>query len=147
MRTLTSCEVTAEAMSFPFAAQAAIVQRETTGRKREAVALLTSVPFAELDAAAWLGDNRGHWGIENGLHLRLDVSRYEDKSRIRTGPAAKLHGLFTRIANSLFAHWRSCQPKPQHKTTTDFTTFMAADHDRRAIFTLTAVSPSFAKAS
>ncbi len=62
-------------------------------------------------------------------------------------PPDELIAFDGKTMNSLFAHWRSCQPKPQHKTTTDFTTFMAADHDRRAIFTLTAVSPSFAKAS
>ncbi|MFZ0258263.1 MAG: ISAs1 family transposase, partial [Gammaproteobacteria bacterium] len=30
---------------------------------------------------------RGHWGIENGLHWRLDVVFREDESRIRKGHA------------------------------------------------------------
>lgn len=30
---------------------------------------------------------RSHWGIENSLHLHLDVAFHEDDSRIRTGYA------------------------------------------------------------
>jgi hypothetical protein len=30
---------------------------------------------------------RGHWGIENGLHYRRDVTMGEDASRVRKGAA------------------------------------------------------------
>ena len=33
---------------------------------------------------------RGHWGIENGLHYRRDVTRGEDHSRIRKGVAPEV---------------------------------------------------------
>ena len=36
------------------------------------VALVTSLPPSELNAAQWLEDNRAAWGIESGLHQRLD---------------------------------------------------------------------------
>jgi hypothetical protein len=34
--------------------------------------------------------------------------------------------------------WRSHQRKPSQKTTTDFAAWMAADHGRRALLTVTA---------
>jgi predicted transposase YbfD/YdcC len=44
---------------------------------------------------------RGHWGIENGLHWRLDVSFREDESRTRSGHAAANLGMLRRVALSL----------------------------------------------
>ncbi len=40
------------------------------------------------DATRMLQRARGHWGVENGLHWRLDVAFDEDRRRIRTGHAA-----------------------------------------------------------
>lgn len=135
--------VTAEAVGFPLAAQAARVRREIEGRQPETVALLTSLPPEQLDAAGWLRLNREAWGIENGLHARLDVSRRDDQCRLRSANAVRLHGLFARLANSLFMGWRGHQPAGRHKTTTDFQARMSADHARRAVAAVTARNPNF----
>ena len=137
----------AESVGFPLAAQGARLRREVEGRTAEEVALLTSLPPARLDARRWLELNRAHWGIENGLHARLDVSRRDDQSRLRAPNAVWVHGLFARLANSLLLHWRERQRNGRHKTTTDFAGWMSAAHCRRALHTLTARQPSFGEAS
>jgi len=106
------------------------------------VALVTSLPPERLHAVDWLLCNRTAWGIESGLHARLDASRRDDECRLRTANAVAVHGIFTRLANSLFMEWRSHQRKPHHKTTTDFAAHMSAEHARRALLTVTARRPN-----
>jgi hypothetical protein len=55
----------------------------------------------------------------------------------------RVMGLFCRLSNSLFVHWRSRQNKPRHKTTTDFFSAVNADHYHYAIRCLHARKPSF----
>ena len=141
-RTLCSAPVTAEAVGFPLAAQAARLRREVAGRAPETVALLTSLPPERLTAVMWLTRNRQAWGIETGLHARLDVSRRDDECRLRARNAVWVHGILARLANSLFMEWRGHQRQPAQKTTTDFAAWMAADHDRRILLTLTARRPN-----
>lgn len=124
------------------AAQAARLRREVDGHPSETVALVSSRPPEQLPAARWLQLNRQHWGIESGLHARLDVSRRDDQCRLRRRNAVWVHGMFARLANSLFMEWRSQQPKPHHKSTTDFAALMAADHGRRVMFTVTTSRPN-----
>ena len=45
--------------------------------------LLTSRPAPALPEASFQHADRAYWGIETGLHLRLDVSPGEDRSRGR----------------------------------------------------------------
>jgi hypothetical protein len=141
-RTLHSAPITAEQADFPLAAQAARLRREVEGQRPETVALITSLPPERLHAVDWLRLNRGAWGIESGLHARLDLSRRDDQCRLRSAHAVAIHGLFTRLANSLFMEWRSHQRKPHQKTTTDFAAHMAAEHARRALLTVTARGPN-----
>ena len=141
-RALRAAAITPETAGFPFATQAARLRREVDGQKPETVALITSLPPAELSAARWLALNRQHWGIENGLHARLDVSRRDDQCRLRGRNAVWVHGIFARLANSLFMEWRSHQKTPHHKTTTDFAARLAADHGRRMLFTVTSRHPN-----
>ena len=84
--------MSAEDISFPLARQAALVRRETSGRKVEVVALVTSLPPADLDTTAWLRAKRQHWGIENSLHQRLDASHNDDCCRVRTPAIPLVHG-------------------------------------------------------
>jgi len=142
-RTLQSAPLTAEQAGFPLAAQGARLRREVEGQQPETVALLTSLPPERLDATRWLRLNRDAWGIETGLHARLDVSRRDDQCRLHAANAVWVHGIFERLANSLFLEWRSYQLKPQHKTTTDFAAYMSADHGRRVILAVTARHPTF----
>jgi predicted transposase YbfD/YdcC len=53
------------------------------------------------DAARMLQRIRGHWGIENRLHWRLDVTFGEDQRRIRRGHAAENFARLSRIALNL----------------------------------------------
>lgn len=119
------------------------MRREVEGQKTETVALITSLPPGRLDAAGWLRLNREGWGIETGLHARLDVSRRDDQCRLRATNAVWLHAMFARLANSLFMEWRGHQPAARHKTTTDFMARMSADHARRAVAAVTATNPNF----
>ena len=123
------------------------VHRQTTGRKPETVALLTSAAPERLNASTWLHLNRaGFGGIENGLHQRLDVSHDDDRCRVRHPNSMGVLGLFRRLANSLFMEWRSRQANPQYLTTTDFAVDMDAQGHRRAITMVTAIHPSFTRA-
>ena len=141
-RSIRTTAITPEQAGFPLAAQAARLRREVDGRPAEIVTLISSRPAAELSAARWLERNRQHWGIENGLHARLDVSRRDDQCRLRKRNAVWVHGMFARLANSLFMEWRSQQSKPMHKSTTDFAACMAAEHAKRVLLTVTARCPS-----
>ena len=67
-------------------------------------------------------------------------------SRLRAANALPVRGLFARLADSLFMHWRSHQPKAQHKTTTDFDATISAAQARRALRTVTARQPNLTAA-
>ena len=128
-RTLVARDITAETAGFPFAAQAARVHRQRDDGSAETVELITSRSAHHLSPRQWLANNIAHWTIETGLHARLDASRHDDRCPLRRPKAVWIHGMFNRWANSLFIHWRN---RPHH-TTTDFTSHMAEDHDRRAV--------------
>ena len=130
-------------MDFPFVEQVALLRRKLRQHSPETVALVTSLLPAELTAAQWLRDNRAAWGIESGLHQRLDVSHLDDQCRVRKPQSMRVVGMFRRFSNSLFMHWRGLQKKPQYKTTTDFFSALNAEHHRYAIRCLHARQPSF----
>jgi hypothetical protein len=56
----------------------------------EVVQGITSLGRDRADAARLLGLVRGHWGIENGLHLVRDVTLGEDGCHVRTGSAPQV---------------------------------------------------------
>lgn len=65
---------------------------------------ITSLSPARADAARLLHLTRGHWGIENGLHYRRDVTMGEDASRVRKGVAPQVmaalrNGIIHALAN------------------------------------------------
>jgi hypothetical protein len=110
---------------------------QTKGRKDEEVGLITSASTAQLDASHWLAYKRGGWGIENGLHQRLDVSYNDDRCRVQSDRGILVLAIFRRIAVSLYVEWQSHQKRPHHVTTTDFQSLMAENHRTKAIrFTL-----------
>lgn len=57
---------------------------------QETVHGITSLPAERADAQRLLELTRGHWGIENGLHYKRDVTLGEDVSRIRKGVAPQV---------------------------------------------------------
>jgi hypothetical protein len=56
-------------------------------------------------------------------------------------------GMFRRFSNSLCLHWINKQPRPHHKTTTDFFSAMNANHHRYTFRSLLVAHPSFSPAS
>lgn len=143
LRILRSRAVEPEQVGFPCAEQVALLRRHLRHHRPETVALITSLPPQRLNAAQWLDANRAAWGIETGLHLRLDVSHLDDLCRIREPNSMWVAGMFRRFSNSLCMHWRAQQQRPHHKTTTDFFTAMNAEHHRYAFRCLNACKPSF----
>ena len=129
-------------MGFAFAAQAARLLRQTTGRKDEEVALITSASPERLNAQKWLRLNRQGWGIQSGLHQRLEVSYNDDRCRVQNPKTMLILGIFRRLANSLFMQWRQAQRQPEHVTTTDFQTRMAQEHPANALRFVLAIRPS-----
>ena len=144
---LRSRAATPEPVNFPCVEQIALLRRHLRQHSPETVALVTSLPHQSLAAAQWLQCNRAAWGIESGLHQRLDVSHLDDQCRGRKPKSMRGMGMFRRFSNRLFMHWRSRQKKPPHNTTTDFFSAMNAEHHRYAIRCLHARQPSFQSAS
>jgi hypothetical protein len=146
-RTIQTRPISGETLGFPFAEQMALLRRQCSSRNGEVVSLVTSLAPNQLKAAAWLVLNRLAWAIENGLHLRLDVSQNDDRCRIRTPKGLWIMGMFRRIANSLFVHWQSQHAKPQYKTTTDFQSHFEEENLRRGMSFVSAVKPRLKPAS
>ncbi|NBB80499.1 MAG: hypothetical protein GVY36_13830 [Verrucomicrobia bacterium] len=138
---MVSIEVDGERTGHPFARQAARVRRERVNRKPQSFCLLTSRPRRELGAGQWLEKNIDHWGIETGLHARLDASRHDDTCRLRNPRPLHLHAIFSRVANSICCHWLFAKKKPDNFTTSDFQSHMGEEHDRRNIALVTARKP------
>jgi hypothetical protein len=134
-------------VGFPLARQAARLLRQTKGRKDEEVALITSAPAAVLTAVLWLGLNRQGWGIESGLHQRLDISYNDDRCRVQNDHALWNLGMFRRLAVSLSVEWNTHQRRPDQVTTTDFQTTLAENHRAAALRFVLAKRPSLKKLS
>lgn len=127
-RTIETRSLAPETIGFPFAAQAARISRQHIGRKDQTVALVTSLGPQQLSPSDWLASNRQGWGIENGLHQRLDVSLNDDRCRVRSTNGLWIFGMFRRLAVSLFMQWRTHQPNGHWKSFTDFHSFMGQDN-------------------
>jgi len=146
-RQLHSRAATAEQVGFPHVAQMAQLYRHIDSHRPETEWLVTSREPARLNATEWLQAERQYWGIEGGLHQRLDASLREDECRVRNRNGVWVLGMFRRLAISLFAHWRAADPKRCHTTMTDFHGDNGAEHARRAIRLVTARNPSFKERS
>lgn len=89
-RCLVSAEVVAH-LDWPGAAQVMRIERsrEIAGKASVEIAyFVTSLPAAEASPKRLLDLARAHWGIENKLHWRRDVSMNEDRCRVRAGARA-----------------------------------------------------------
>jgi len=75
-----------ESSDWPYLQQVFKIERRNvtvcTGELQiETVYGVTSLTATEAPPARFLSLNRGHWGIENGLHYRRDVTLHEDAGR------------------------------------------------------------------
>jgi hypothetical protein len=93
---------------------------------------LTRREPARLTAQQWEQLQRAYWGVEAGLHQRLDVSADEDRSRVRHRNAAWVLAMFRRLGVSRFMHWREQTPKRAKATLPDFHEEMGLENQRRA---------------
>lgn len=142
-RALIVFHATATGTDFPFVEQAARLTRcfdspKKPAEKIETEYLLTSLPKSKLSAWQMLQADRRYWGIETGLHLRLDVSAGEDRSRVRNRTSALNLAMIRRAVISVAVHWiRQC-PNPRKATTNGFFDFMSANQRKKAFSLVTA---------
>jgi predicted transposase YbfD/YdcC len=109
-RTLTSSSLLAESSDWPHLAQVFKLTRTfhtpASGLVHTEVTYgLTSLPTTQASPARLLEIVRQHWGIENGLHYRRDVTLHEDRLRSKV-PAfgqvmASLNNLIIGLAQRL----------------------------------------------
>lgn len=142
-RCLIGFEATAEQICFPAVAQAARQTRATDRKEAKSGALETdwlicSRSPAEFSAAQMAEADRLHWGIENGLHLRLDVTAGEDRSRVRTPTAVLNLAIIRRAVHSLAVRWIQHCPDKRQATLRGFYDDMAANQRRKALSLVTA---------
>ena len=138
---------TPEQACFAHVAQAAQLYRHIGKHRPETVWLLTSREAERFTATQWLQAQRQYWGIEGGLHQRLDASTNEDLCRVRNRNAIWVLGMFRRLAVSLYAEWRSRDPHRRHASMTDFQTAMDADQTCAGLRFVTSRYPAFKKRS
>ena len=63
-----------------------------------------------------LAINRGHWGIENGLHYRRDVTLKEDRTCVKIGQAPRVMAILNNLVLGLIArHGVQVVPEARRK--------------------------------
>jgi predicted transposase YbfD/YdcC len=67
---------------------------------------ITSLPAYLADPKRLLALSRDHWGIENGLHHRRDVTMQEDHAQLRMGHAPEMLAILNNIVLGLFTRQR-----------------------------------------
>jgi hypothetical protein len=105
--------------------------------------LVCSRPAAQISAQQMLGADRLYWGIETGLHLRLDVIAGEDRSRVRNRTAALNLAVMRRAVVSVAVHWIKQCRKRRQATLSGFYDFMSANNSKKAFALVTASKPSW----
>jgi len=96
-----------------------------------------------MNAEQMLRADRHYWGIENGLHQRLDVIAGEDRSRVRNRNAALNLAVIRRAVVSVAVHWIGHCQNPRQATLSGFYDFMSAENNKRAFKLLTTCKPSW----
>lgn len=92
-RTLRLTRVLTKSQDWKGLQQGFALTRQRTEKgvtSEETVHGITSLSPERADAKRLLELTREHWGIENGLHYRRDVTLGEDASRIRKGVAPQV---------------------------------------------------------
>lgn len=134
---MVAFDTTAPRIAFPFAEQAARLTRcidsqKNPAEKVETEFLITSRPAAQMSAEQMLWQDRQYWGIETGLHLRLDVIAGEDRSRVRHRNAALNLAVIRRAVVSIAVAWSRRQTNRRQATMSGFYDFMSAKNSKRA---------------
>jgi hypothetical protein len=111
----------------------------TCGITETSILLLTSQEQSRMSAKQMLTLRREYWGVETGLHSRLDVSAMEDKSRVRLRNNAIVLAVLRRLSVSLACAWMKRQPNPRQANLPGF--FEAMRNDK-ALDLLTKLPPT-----
>lgn len=100
-----------------------MVERECTQGDTTTVERRFFIASIPADAKLFAKAVRGHWGIENTLHWRLDVTFSEDASRIRKGNGPAMMTSIRHLCINLFEREGSklSLPKKQNKAAWDDT--------------------------
>jgi len=128
---------TAQQVCFPGVAQAARLTRCIDSDQKPASGietewLISSRPAQALSAQQMLQADRRYWGIETGLHSRLDVTAAEDQSRVRNRTSALNLAMIRRAVVSVAVPWiQRCRNKRQ-ATLSGFFDFMSAKNSKKA---------------
>jgi hypothetical protein len=105
-RALASREVEPAQLGLAGAAQIGSLTRQLGKEaKTEIEYLVTSRAAADLPIESFLNLDREYWGVESGLHQRLDCSAFEDRMRVHHKGVIHILGLFSRIGVALFIPW------------------------------------------
>jgi hypothetical protein len=100
-----------------------------------------------MNAQQMIEADRKYWGIENGLHQRLDVIAGEDRSRVRHRNAALNLAVIRRAVVSVAVHWIKRCKNPRLATMSGFFDSMAAENHKRPLKLLTLCKPSWLPSS
>lgn len=79
-----------------------MVERKSTIGNKTTIDIRYFIASIQADAKVFAKAVRGHWGVENKLHWRLDVTFREDDCRIRTGNAPACMSTIRHICLNLF---------------------------------------------
>lgn len=152
-RCLITFDATAQQVCFPCVEQAArltrFIDRSQTKRPPRKPAeietewLLCSRTRAAFSAAMVSEADRKYWSIENGLHLRLDVSGGEDRSRVRHPTSVLNLAMMRRATISVAIDWIQRCRNERQATLPGFYDFMSSKNHRRAFALVTAAAPSW----
>jgi predicted transposase YbfD/YdcC len=105
-RALTTSSLSAETCQWPGAQQVFKLERKTEiaacGQTRAEVAYgITSLSAAQAGPERLLAIVREHWGQENGLHYRRDVTFHEDAGRTRDWTVAEAIAILNNLVVAL----------------------------------------------
>jgi len=106
-RSIIGSHLLADSSDWPQLAQVFKLERQSTNAlgitKTQIRYGVSSLPAHLADAKRLLELTRGHWGIENGLHYRRDVTFHEDHAQLRMGHAPEMLAVLNNIVLGLFA--------------------------------------------
>jgi predicted transposase YbfD/YdcC len=106
-RSIVVSSLLADYSDWPELAQVFKLERQSTnalGATQTQVRYgVTSLPAHLANPQRLLELTRGHWGIENGLHHRRDVTLREDHAQLRMGHAPETLAVLNNIVLGLFA--------------------------------------------
>jgi predicted transposase YbfD/YdcC len=108
-RCLTSSAMLKDYLDWPYLEQVFKLERCFTTLQTGVVTTeiqygLTSLTPTEAGPDRLLVLQRTHWGIENGLHYRRDVTLQEDRCRLKIGHAARTMATLNNLVLALILH-------------------------------------------